>query len=139
MVVKVFDGPRAKEVKNSHSTWEFINRNACRIGSAILDWLKTFCEYHLRSFVSSNDSLKPSHSNVPKIVGISGGNRTESPFIVFHGSEFQHSPTHILMGISVSDRKMNSLLAKALRTDLNKSVQLSMKTVSYLVGDRDVV
>ena len=44
----------------------------------------------------------------------------------------------ILMGISVSDRKMNSLLAKALRTDLNKSVQLSMKTVSYLVGDRDV-
>ena len=33
---------------------------------------------------------------------------------------------------------MNSLLAKALRTDLNKSVQLSMKTVSYIVGDGDV-
>ena len=44
----------------------------------------------------------------------------------------------ILMGISVSDRKMNSLLAKALHTDLNKSVQLSMKKVSYLVGDDDV-
>ena len=42
------------------------------------------------------------------------------------------------MGISASDRKMNSLLAEALRTDLNKSVQLSMKTVSYLVGDGDV-
>ena len=43
------------------------------------------------------------------------------------------------MGISVSsDGKMNSLLAKALRTDLNKSVQLSMKTVSYIVGDADV-
>ena len=39
------------------------------------------------------------------------------------------------MGISVSDRKMNSLLAKALRTDLNKSVELSMKTVGYIVGD----
>ena len=49
-----------------------------------------------------------------------------------------HSLQHAkLMGISVSDRKMNSLLAKALRTDLNKSVQLSMKTVSYLVGDGD--
>ena len=32
---------------------------------------------------------------------------------------------------------MNSLLAKALRTDLNKSVQLSMKTVSYVVDDGD--
>ena len=42
------------------------------------------------------------------------------------------------MGISVSDRKMNSLLAKALRTDLNKSVELSMKTVGYIVGDGDV-
>jgi len=42
------------------------------------------------------------------------------------------------MGISVYDRKMNSLLAKALRADLTKSVQLSMKTVSYLVGDGDV-
>jgi len=31
---------------------------------------------------------KPSHSNVPKIVGISGENISESPFIVFHGSEF---------------------------------------------------
>ena len=41
------------------------------------------------------------------------------------------------MGISVSDRKMSSLLAKALRTDLNKSVQLSMKTVSYIIGDGD--
>ena len=52
---------------------------------------------------------------------------------------FQHSLQHIiLIRISVSDRKMNSLLAKALRTDLNESVQLSMKTVSYLVGDGDV-
>ena len=52
---------------------------------------------------------------------------------------FWHSLQHnILMGISVSDGKMNSLLAKALRTDLNKSVQLSMKTVSYLVDDGDV-
>ena len=33
---------------------------------------------------------------------------------------------------------MNSLLAKALRTDLNKSVQLLMKTVSYVLGDGDV-
>ena len=33
---------------------------------------------------------------------------------------------------------MNSLLAKALRTDLNESVQLSMKTVSYLVGEGDM-
>ena len=33
---------------------------------------------------------------------------------------------------------MNSLLTQALRTDLNKSVQLSIKTVSYLVGDGDV-
>ena len=42
------------------------------------------------------------------------------------------------MGISVSDRKMNSLLAEALRTDLNRSVQLSMKSVSYFVDDGDV-
>ena len=53
---------------------------------------------------------------------------------------FWHSLQNIiLMGKSVSDRKMNSLLAKALRTNLNKSVQLSMRTVSYLeVGDGDV-
>ena len=52
---------------------------------------------------------------------------------------FWHSLQNIiLMGKSVSDRKMNSLLAKALRTDLNKSVQLSMNTVSNLVGDGDV-
>ena len=51
----------------------------------------------------------------------------------------KHSLQHIiLMEISVSDRKMSSLLAKALRTDLNKSVQLSMKTVSNLVGDGDM-
>jgi hypothetical protein len=52
---------------------------------------------------------------------------------------FWHSLRYvILMGMSVSDRKMNSLLAKALRTDLNESVQLSMKTVSDLVGNGDV-
>ena len=33
---------------------------------------------------------------------------------------------------------MNSLLAKVLRTDLNKSAQLSMKMVSYIVRDIDV-
>ncbi|KIJ95592.1 hypothetical protein K443DRAFT_323237 [Laccaria amethystina LaAM-08-1] len=59
------------------------------------------------------------HSNVSKIVGISGENESESPFLVVDG---------------VSDRKMNSLLAKALRTDLNKSVQLSMKTVKGLAA-----
>ena len=81
---------------------------------------------------------KPSHSNVPKIVGISGENISESPFIIFHGSELlAFSPTHHNLWGSVSDRKMNSLLAKALRTDLTKSVQLSMKTVSYVVGDGD--
>jgi hypothetical protein len=42
------------------------------------------------------------------------------------------------MGISVSDRKMNSLLAKALRIDLNGSVELSIKTVSYNVSNGDV-
>ncbi|EDR08777.1 uncharacterized protein LACBIDRAFT_297379 [Laccaria bicolor S238N-H82] len=59
------------------------------------------------------------HSNVPKIVGISDENISETPFIVFHG---------------IPDRKMNSLLARALRTDLNKSVQLSMKTVKGLAA-----
>ena len=33
VVVKVFDGPRAKEVKNSHSTRVFIKCNSCRVGS----------------------------------------------------------------------------------------------------------
>ena len=95
VAVKVFDGPRAKQVKNSHSIRRFINRNSCSAGSSILHWLKAFCEYHLQSFVSSNDDSKPSHSNVPKTVGISGGNISESPFIVFHGSEFlAFSPTH---------------------------------------------
>ena len=38
---------------------------------------------------------KPSHSNVPKIVGFSGENISESPFIVFDESEFlAFSPTH---------------------------------------------
>ena len=50
-------------------------------------------------------------------------------------SSLQHI---ILIGISVSDSKMNSLLAKTLRTDLNESVKLSMKTVSYLVRNDDV-
>ncbi|EDR10414.1 uncharacterized protein LACBIDRAFT_317314 [Laccaria bicolor S238N-H82] len=59
------------------------------------------------------------HSNVPKTIGISGENIWGSPFIVFQG---------------ISDRKMNSLLAKTLRTDLNKSVQLSMKTVKGLAA-----
>ncbi|EDR09537.1 uncharacterized protein LACBIDRAFT_318699 [Laccaria bicolor S238N-H82] len=59
------------------------------------------------------------HSNVPKIVGVSGKNISGSPFIVFCG---------------ISGRKMNSLLAKALRNDLNKSVQLSMKTVKGLAA-----
>ena len=30
-----------------------------------------------------------------------------------------------------SEQKMQSLIAKALRTDLNKSVQISMKAVGY--------
>ncbi|KIK07078.1 hypothetical protein K443DRAFT_673652 [Laccaria amethystina LaAM-08-1] len=59
------------------------------------------------------------HSNVPKIVGISGEKRSESPFIIFDG---------------ISDRKMNSLLAKALRIDLNGSVELSIKTVKGLAA-----
>ena len=36
----------------------FMNRNSCRVGSSILRWIKAFCEYHLRSFVSFNDLLK---------------------------------------------------------------------------------
>jgi hypothetical protein len=32
-----------------------------------------------------------------------------------------------------SEQKMQSLIAKALRTDLNKSVQISMKAVSYKI------
>ena len=38
----------------------------------------------------------------------------------------------------MSDKKINLLLADVLCTDLNKSVQLSMKTVSHLLGDGDV-
>jgi hypothetical protein len=42
---------------------------------------------------------KPSHSNVPKIVGISGDKRPESPFIIFGGSEFLgFSSTHYTHG-----------------------------------------
>ena len=44
----------------------------------------------------------------------------------------------MLIGMSVSDRKMIPLLGKALSADLNKSVHISMKTVSYLVVDGDV-
>ena len=32
-----------------------------------------------------------------------------------------------------SEQKMQSLIAKALRTDLNKSVQISMKAVSNII------
>jgi len=33
----------------------------------------------------------------------------------------------------VSEKRMQSLIAKALRTDLDKSVELSMKAVRFLV------
>ena len=52
---------------------------------------------------------KPSHPNVPKIVGISGENISESPFIVFHGSGFlAFSTTHYTHG-DISIRKENEL------------------------------
>lgn len=55
------------------------------------------------------------HPNVTKMIGVSGEN-TKNPHIVY----------------GISDKKMTLLLAKALRTDLNKSVQLSIKTVKGL-------
>ena len=39
-------------------TWGLTNRNSCRVGRLILHGLKIFCEYHLRSSVTFNDSLK---------------------------------------------------------------------------------
>ena len=74
-----------------------------------------------------------------KLLGFLAKTYQKLHLLFFVEVSFQNSLQRIiLMGISVSDKKMNSLLAKALRTDLNKSVQLSMKTVSYLVGDGDV-
>ena len=74
---------------------------------------------------------KFSHSNMPKIVGVSDES-SEVPFVVFHGGKlssfFRNYLLPFIMKL-VSEKKLQSLIAKALRTDLNKSVELSMKAV----------
>jgi len=58
------------------------------------------------------------HRNVPNIVGISHESSI-NPFVIFSG---------------VSDKRMQSLLAKALHSDLNKGVELSMRSVKGLAA-----
>jgi len=76
--------------------------------------------------------LDPSHSNVPKIIGVSDKSSANS-FIVFRGGKPYDSRVDLCLNIVkelVSEKRIQPLLAKALRTDLNRSVELSMKTVS---------
>jgi len=59
------------------------------------------------------------HSNVLKIVGVSD-EKSKNHFVLFRGI--------------TSEQKMQSRIAKALRTDLNMSVQISMKAVKGIAA-----
>ena len=67
-----------------------------------------------------------------KIAGVSDeGSR--SPFILFRGSKFvlySKSASMRSSKLVTSEQKMQSLIATALRTDLDMSVHISMKAVS---------
>jgi hypothetical protein len=52
-----------------------------------------------------------------------------TPFVRYRGSAFMKFDKPV-----TSEQKMESLIAKALRTDLNTSIHLSMKAVSSLMN-----
>jgi hypothetical protein len=80
---------------------------------------------------------KSRHPNVLKIVGVSDES-SKSHFVLSRGSKnlttFVKSASMRLNKLVTSEQKMKSQIAKALGTDLNTSVQLSMKAVSSLVN-----
>ena len=67
------------------------------------------------------------------MIGVSEKN-SANPFVVFRGGKsYDCSRVDLCLNIVeelVSEKRMQPLIAKALRTDLNKSVELSMKAVS---------
>ena len=87
--------------------------------------------WHLSVDVYLATQPKSSHPNVLKIVGVSDES-SKSHFTLFHGSKAIHicSVSDILNKLVTSDQRLYFTIAKALGTDLNKSVQLSMKAVS---------
>ena len=70
---------------------------------------------------------------MPKIIGVSDKS-SANPFVVFRGGKpYRSSRVDICLDIVeeiVSEKRMQPMIAKALRTDLNRSVELSMKAVS---------
>ena len=83
------------------------------------------------------NQLQSSHPNMLKIVGVSDES-AKSHFVLFHGSK--QPPLFSIWSASIqlnelvtSEQKMQSLIAKALGTDLNTSILLSMKAVSCLI------
>ena len=70
---------------------------------------------------------------MPRIIGISD-KRSANPFVVFRGGKpYDCSRVDLCLNIVeelVSEKRIQPLIAKALRTDLNRSVELSMKVVS---------
>ena len=70
---------------------------------------------------------------MPKIIGFSDES-SANPFVVFRGGR-PYNCSRVdsclnIVGELVSEKRMQPLIAKALRTDLNRSVELSMKAVS---------
>ena len=73
---------------------------------------------------------------MPKIIGVSDKS-SANPFVVFRGGKPYHcSRVDLCLDIVeelVSGKRMQLLIAKALQTDMDRSVELSMKAVSSLI------